>query len=131
MRSLLEFAMQENLDPKQGETFFQYMHSVATAMSSLDTLEKFRAFGGKVWRGVLSAGETLYTPMASFVIERVLGDNMVIGLKTCCLPAVPTTLEGLTFLRTHMTAQSGEGAPLLQFWADVEKLCESKCTPSS
>ena len=130
MRSLLDFALQQNIDPSQGEGFFQWMKKVVTEMSSLENLEKFRTFGGKVWRGVVSAGETLYIPMASMVIDRVLGDNIVVGLRTCCLPAVPATVEGLSFLREHVKAQEGEEAPLLKFWAEVEELCKSKVSQS-
>ena len=130
MRSLLDFALQQNIDPSQGEGFFQWMKKVVTEMSSLENLEKFRTIGGKVWRGVVSAGETLYIPMASMVIDRVLGDNVVVGLRTCCLPAVPATVEGLSFLREHVKAQEGEEAPLLKFWAEVEELCKSKVSLS-
>ncbi|CAE7249190.1 unnamed protein product [Symbiodinium microadriaticum] len=126
MRSLLDFALQQNIDPSQGEGFFQWMKKVVTEMSSLENLEKFRTFGGKVWRGVVSAGETLYIPMASMVIDRVLGDNIVVGLRTCCLPAVPATVEGLSFLREHVKAQEGEEAPLLKFWAEVEDASDFK-----
>ena len=72
--------------------------------------------GIQVRRGTVKAGSFLFLPLGSFVAERTIGEDSVIGLRTSALDDAPKHLQAwLTMYDMLVQHESSESAAVKLF----------------
>ena len=79
---------------------------------------------GRMWKGTLGPNQYMYTPIGSFIIERVLGDVTVFGYRTPCLNNNIQNLNIFKDMLDQYQVSIGEGqtSNVGKFWETVVKL---------
>jgi len=81
--SLIEYQSAAKLEISDGQSLFSHMEEVFNSLNSPEALNLFPNL--QVFRGVVTAGSFTYIPMGMWVMERSLGTQSVIGLRTSVL----------------------------------------------
>jgi hypothetical protein len=115
---LSEYAARIWFDICQEQDFVDYMKTIFNTLNSKESLSAFSAAGGSIHRVVLSEGSLVYVPIGAFIMERTLGSNNVIGLRTMHLPKMGSVaLNSFAVLKTQAAAVATN--PLTTFWDSV------------
>jgi len=82
-----------------------------------EQLDKFLEAGMQIQRSVVEAGNFLYVPAGHLILERVIGDDIVLGVRTALV--TPTdTADMFTFVKAYSRGAAPEPT-LLKFWKTV------------
>ena len=82
-----------------------------------EQLDKLLEAGMQIQRSVVEAGNFLYVPAGHLILERVIGDDIVLGVRTALV--TPTdTADMFTFVKAYSRGAAPEPT-LLKFWTTV------------
>ena len=92
--------------------------SIVDALACKGGLDTFKKLGLVMHRTVINPGEAFFIPMCSWLLERTIGDETVIGLRTACLLSTRRPHDSLQLFVTNYKKVHGEDG-VVNFWAKV------------
>ena len=97
---------------------------VSQSLQEINTPEQLDTFGkcGRMRRTIVAAHETLVVPMASFVVERVLGDSTVFGHRTSFIDDCQAAIAAFHEMAECHASKVGPEDPVQKFWTLVSGL---------
>ena len=116
--SLRDYAGAINMAVKTGQDFFDYWEKIMMAIDSKEALDSFKSQGGVLYHHIMKAGQLMVLPQGSFVFERSLGDQNVIGIRVAYINAAGPHRDIFSSLvamhEAHVGTESAD--TLAQFW---------------
>ena len=116
--TLSDFAAKIGLDIEPEQDFFDYLKQLVGSLIDAPTREALKLSGGVIRRGIVKEGGFLHVPAASYILERTIGSNNVVGLRTMFLPPPDSPAFAALFaLKEQATAVAS--TPLTDFWQSI------------
>ena len=103
---------------EQASSHDVHVKSIVDALACKDGLDTFKKLGLVMHRAVINPGEAFFIPMCSWLLERTIGDETVIGLRTACLLSTRRPHDSLQLFVSNYKKVHGEDG-VVNFWAKV------------
>lgn len=108
---------------KDGEAFLEFIRRVMVSLASPEDFAQFHSGGSRrIYRGLVKAGSFVYLPIGSFVAEKVVGTELVVGLRSSTLDANPKFLVQWLKMYDMMAAKEGSQDPSVKAFARFKEL---------
>ena len=95
-----------------------HVKALVDALACQQGLDTFKKLGLVMHRVVINPGETFFIPMCSWLLERTIGDESVIGLRTACLLSTQKPRDSLQLFVDNYKKVHGEDG-VVNFWGKV------------
>ena len=95
-----------------------HVKALVDALACQQGLDTFKKLGLVTRRVVMNPGETFFIPMCSWLLERTIGDESVIGLRTACLLSTQKPRDSLQLFVDNYKKVHGEDG-VVNFWGKV------------
>ena len=128
-KDLCKFAAHTKLEEHlaKSQSHEMYVKQVVDALASPEALQTFKDLGGAMYRVVINPGETFFVPMCSWLLERTVGEDYVVGFRTACLMSTQGPCDSLKgFMSNHQKVHGDDNVH--QFWTKVLALLASSPT---
>ena len=121
LNHLSDFAMKIGVNVVPGQDFTTYMDSVVDALLCSGGVKTFKDVGGKLHRGIVSAGQFSHVPLGAMCLERTVGSTEVYGMRTMCLPPTDSAVYSSFCKMVEQAKVAAPDAQLTKFWTAVRE----------
>jgi hypothetical protein len=103
------------------EDIFAYQKRIIANLHA-ESLQVLHSKGHTIFRGTLKPGNFLYVPAGCYLLEKSLGTNLNIGLRSAHIDGREAAADSFNALR-QAVATINPDQPLCRFWEKVATLC--------
>jgi hypothetical protein len=123
---VIEFAADDGCTPADKEPFLEFVKRVVVQMTTSENFDTFASNGThKILRGIIKPGSYVYLPLGTFVAERTVGADIVLGFRTSIVDPSAKNMLGWNSMYDMMLAHEGADNPMVKSFAKFSELMKS------